>query len=205
MSKFLICAIILLLIAHKVEGQQVMEEFRKSLIEKEKNLSSFTATKKYGLIAEVHTYNYLLYDKLVVGGYYFAGTYRLLPKSTIGLGYNYSVYNQSILIDLRQELGGMRIKPILLGNFGYAFLGNKYTVKSSLDIPTEVKAKPNLAYNVGLGARMYFSRKTPIGFNFGLFYRNEPGFELSEGKSGIITIDKYRNIGSLCAFIGISM
>jgi hypothetical protein len=206
MCKFISGVLILFfsLLEFESQAQQVMEEFKKSLIEKEKKDASFNSSKKLGFIAELHSYSYLISDSIVLGGYYVAATYKILPKSTIGLGYEYSVYNHSFLIDLRQELGNMRLRPIFIGNFGYAFKGNTYTYTSNLGIPLEVKPKPNLVYNIGLGTRMYFSKKLPLAFNFGLFYKNEPGFDLSEGKSGIIVIDKYRNIGYTCLFLGIS-
>ncbi len=205
MSKFLIGTILCLLAtAYDIKGQIITDEFKNSLISKEKDSTNFTSSKKIGFIAELYTYQNLLYDTFGIGGYYVAGTYRLLPKSTIGLGYDYSIYNQSILIDLRQELSRMRMKPVFFANLGYAFLGNKQTVSSSLSVPQEVQAKPNIVYKVGVAARMYLSKKTPIGLNVGFFYKNEPGFELAESKSGIITIEKYRNTGSLCLFLGIS-
>jgi hypothetical protein len=206
MRKFLIGLIVLLVgaIAHEAAGQQDMEELKKTLISKEKDSTDFTSTKTIGFIAEIYTYQNLLYDTFGIGGYYVAGTYRLLPKSTIGLGYDYSIYNHSILVDFRQELSRMRMKPALLVNLGYAFLGNTQTVNSSLAVSQEVQAKPNIVYKVGVGARIYLSKKTPIGLNFGFFYKNEPGFELAESKSGIITIEKYRNTGSLCLFLGVS-
>jgi hypothetical protein len=192
-------------VVHKVAGQQNLDGFKNTLISQLKDSSNFSSARKLGFLAEVHTYSYLIYDKLSIGGYYFAGTYKILPKSTIGLGYSYSVYNKSIVLDLRQELSQMRIKPIIFANFGYAFSGNKYTVESSLGFPQEIQAKSNLVYNIGAGSRMYFVKKLPTALNFGLFYKNEPGFELSEGKSGLINIDKYRNIGSICIFLGISI
>jgi hypothetical protein len=81
----------------------------------------------------------------------------------------------------------------------------KQSIKSTLGLVEEIESKKNIVYKIGAGTRTYISKKVKIALNFGLFFKNEPGFEISESKSGIIIIDKLQNISSLCIFIGLSI
>lgn len=163
------------------------------------------ARSRVGFLAEAYSYSQLFYDKFGIGGYFGAVTYRPVPFASVGLGYDYSVYNHSILLDVRQEVSRMWVKPTLLAGLGYAVAGRRQTVTSSFGVGQELQSRPGLVYRVGAGVRAYFFEKSHVGINAGLFYKNEPGFRVNETKSGSLQVESYDNVGSLCLFLGISL
>lgn len=162
------------------------------------------STHKLGYLIEVYSYSQLMYDNVGIGGYYGGVTYKVLPFATVGLGYDYSVYNHSVLIDIRQEVSRMRLRPLLIAGVGYAFAGTRQTITSSFGLKESVTPQQGLVYRLGGGLRAYFSKKWPIAINAGVFYKNEPGYSVTETKSGSILINNYENVGSFCLSIGLS-
>lgn len=160
--------------------------------------------RRLGGLLEAYSYGQLMYDRIGIGGYFGAVTYRVLPFATLGLGYDYSVYNHSVLLDIRQEVSRMRLRPLLIAGFGYAFNGTKQTITSSFGLQRDMQSQGGLVYRAGGGIRAYFSRKWPVAVQVGLFYKNEPGYQLTETKSGSLIVNSYQNVGSLCLSIGVS-
>ena len=158
---------------------------------------------RFGLLIETYSYSQLMYDRIGIGGYFGAVTYRALPTATLGLGYDYSVYNHSVLLDIRQEVSRMRLRPVLMAGVGYALSGTKQTITSSFGIQQDIVSQQGLVYRAGVGLRAYFFRKWPVAISAGLFYKSEPGYSVSETKSGGI-IRAYQNVGSFCLSLGLS-
>ncbi|GAB2554987.1 hypothetical protein [Spirosoma areae] len=161
-------------------------------------------THRLGALLEVYSYSQLMYDRLGIGGYFGAITYKALPFATLGLGYDYSIYNHSLLLDIRQEVSRMRLRPVLIAGLGYALAGNQQTITSSFGLQKDVTPQRGLVYRIGGGLRAYYFRRLPIAINAGLFYKSEPGYDVTETKSGSIVVNAYQNVGSFCLSLGLT-
>lgn len=158
---------------------------------------------RLGVLVETYSYSQLMYDRVGIGGYFGAVTYRVLPAATLGLGYDYSVYNHSVLLDIRQEVNRARLRPVLIAGVGYALSPTKQTITSSFGIQQAIESQRGLVYRAGVGLRAYYFKKLPIAINAGLSYKNEPGYTVTETKSGGL-INAYQNVGSFCLSVGLS-
>lgn len=186
------CGLALLLTTHAVHAQTLSQPTQPDSL------------RRLGGLLETYSYGQLLYDRIGIGGYFGAVTYRVLPFATLGLGYDYSVYNHSALLDIRQEVTRMRLRPLLIAGVGYAFTGTRQTITSSFGLQKEMQSQGGLLYRAGGGIRAYFSRRWPLAVNIGLFYKNEPGYKVIETKSGSLIVNAYQNVGSLCLSVGVS-
>lgn len=187
-----------------IYSQEVPVLTEKQIIEKEIESEQIVPDSKFGGLAEVYAYSELLNDKISVGGYYFAITYRPLTKLSLGLGYDLSVFNNSLLLDYRQEITKMRTKPVLILGLGHTLKPRDVKVTSSFNISQNIKSQGDIVYKAGLGTRTYISKRFKMAINAGIFFKSEPSFDISESKSGAIIVESLRNKNYLCFFTGIS-
>lgn len=158
----------------------------------------------FGALAEVYSYSQFAYNGMGIGGYFGAVTFRPFQATTLGIGYDYSLYNHSALGDIRIELGRTRIRPVLTGAVGYAFASNQRPIKSSWGFANVIAHKQDLVFRLGAGLRGYYWPKLPIALYAGVFYKVEPGYQWVESRTGGIVVTNYDNVGSLCFTIGIA-